>query len=665
MKKVDKHLLFRSLLALLSVLFIFGKSQGAQAAGECLVSAEASNSWTTTDGICRQYNLSIANNGSDALTEWSIILDIGEEGRLDQFWCCHVSQTGTFLTIGNESYNGTISPGSSVSGIGIIVELPGKDTISGTYDFDPAAGTLTPIFSPVEDGEENVGDDAAETGEGDSDGGDAKTGEGDSDDGDAETGDGDSDDGSAETGEGDADDGSAETGDGDSDDGDVETGDDSAEAGQESHDGDWPNLKDYTGSGGMYGPLTLDGVNICNKSGKRVQLRGVSTHGLAWFPQYVNRETFQALRDEWGVNLIRLAMYTEEYGGYCAGGDRQALEALIDKGVNICRDLGLYCIIDWHILSDNNPLINKDAALDFFDRISAQYASYDNVIYEICNEPNGCSWSDVKTYADYVIPVIRANAPDSLIICGTTTWSQDVDSVAADPVAYPYNVLYAVHFYAASHGYWNRQKVVNAINAGTPVFVSEFSTCDASGSGAINYDEAEAWRELITDYNLSYAGWNLANKDESSSFFPAGCSKLSGWTDDEISDTGKWLRTLIRSGKGNPPVIAMDEPEPIDPEELYRENVFYLPEYLTGIDEETFFKTAPRTVIIAEGSEAIGSKAFAECTGLLYVVIPDSVISIADDAFDGSENVILVCGKDSKANQYAKKHNMDVRREAK
>ena len=160
----------------------------------------------------------------------------------------------------------------------------------------------------------------------------------------------------------------------------------------------------------MYGPLTLDGVNICNKSGKRVQLRGVSTHGLAWFPQYVNRETFQALRDEWGVNLIRLAMYTEEYGGYCAGGDRQALEALIDKGVNICRDLGLYCIIDWHILSDNNPLINKDAALDFFDRISAQYASYDNVIYEICNEPNGCSWSAITVSFGTKMPVFKVRS---------------------------------------------------------------------------------------------------------------------------------------------------------------------------------------------------------------------------------------------------------------
>ena len=406
----------------------------------------------------------------------------------------------------------------------------------------------------------------------------------------------------------------------------------------------------------MYGALTLNGTDLCNTDGYRVQLRGVSTHGLHWFPQYVNPETFGALRDDWGVNLIRLAMYTGE-GGYCDGADRQQLENLIDAGVQSCLELGLYCIIDWHILSDGNPLQNMGAALDFFGRMSAKYADYDNVIYEICNEPNGCSWNDVKAYANEVIPVIRANAPYSIIIVGTTTWSQDVDTAAYDPVADPYNVMYAAHFYAATHGDWNRQKIVNALNAGAPVFISEFSTCDASGDGAIDYMSAGYWKDLITERNLSYAGWNLANKDEASSFFPASCGKLSGWTEEELSDTARWLRQLIQDGSENPPVVDRDE---VSADELYKEAVLYLPGDLAEIRDEAFSGTNVRTVVIPEGVLSIGPKAFAECGNLRYVEIPETVISIAEDAFDGNE-IVFVCGKGSAAAAFAAEHGIPVK----
>ena len=599
------------------------------AEGECLVSLTVSNQWNTAWGVCRQYDLSVTNHSSSALNGWNILLDIGEGGRLDQAWCCLVSQDGNVLNISNEGYNGSVPAGGSASGIGIVIDLPGEDTVSGTYEYNPADGSLTKIASGNGNGS------GSENGSGENGSG--------------------SENGGGENGSG-GENGGGENGSG------GENGGGNGSGGENGGGSGFQSVY-IPGGSGMYGPLTLDGVNICNNSGSPVQLRGVSTHGLAWFPQYVNEETFRALRDEWGVNLIRLAMYTEEYGGYCSGGNRQALEALVDEGVNICLDLGMYCIIDWHILSDGNPLIHKAEAINFFDRMSEKYASCNNVLYEICNEPNGCAWSDVKAYADEVIPVIRAHAPHALIICGTTTWSQDVDNVAASPVADPYNVLYAVHFYAATHGSWNRQKVINAINSGTPVFVSEFSTCDASGNGAINYTEADEWKNLITEYNLSYAGWNLANKDESSSFFPANCSKLSGWTDDEISDTGKWLRNLIQSGTGNPPVIVPDD-RTVTPEELYKEDVFYLPSGLTTAEEEAFSLTGARTIVIAYGTRYIKDRAFAQCAGLKYVEIPDSVNEIAENAFEESDQVIFVCSPNSTAAEYAVNHGIEVRQKA-
>ena len=296
-----------------------------------------------------------------------------------------------------------------------------------------------------------------------------------------------------------------------------------------------------------HGKLSVNGTRLVDKNGKSYQLKGVSTHGIAWYPQYVSKAAFKTLRDDWGANMIRLAMYTAEYNGYCSGGDKNELESLVNSGVKACTELGMYAIIDWHILSDGNPNQNKSAAKSFFRKMAQKYQSYNNVIYEICNEPNGgTTWSQIKSYADDIIAVIREYDKDAIIIVGTPTWSQNVEQAAKNPVKNGKNVMYAVHFYAATHKQWLRDKVKSAINSGAPVFVSEFSICDSSGNGSIDYTEANKWKSFINDNNLSYAGWSLSNKAETSALIKSGCNKTSGWSKSDLSDTGKWLRSMIK-----------------------------------------------------------------------------------------------------------------------
>lgn len=285
-----------------------------------------------------------------------------------------------------------------------------------------------------------------------------------------------------------------------------------------------------------------------DKNGDKYQLKGLSTHGMTWFPQYVSEETFKTLRDDWGANLIRLAMYTDtgDSYGYCSGGDKAEIKKLLDDGVGYASDLGMYVIIDWHILNDNNPNNHIEDAKDFFNTVSKEYAEYDNVLYEICNEPNGgTTWTDVKSYAETIIPVIRANDKDAIIIVGTPTWSQDVDIASEDPVTGYDNIMYAAHFYAATHKQELRDKISKAIDNGLPVFISEFSICDASGNGAIDYNEADAWFEFIDKYNLSYASWSLSNKAETASLFSSSSTTVSDFSESDISDTGKYIRDKI------------------------------------------------------------------------------------------------------------------------
>ena len=299
------------------------------------------------------------------------------------------------------------------------------------------------------------------------------------------------------------------------------------------------------------GALSVSGTKLVDSEGNPVQLKGISTHGLAWYPDYINQECFAQLKEEWGADLIRLAMYTAEYGGYCTGGDKDSLKALVRNGVQYATECGMYVIIDWHILSDNNPNTYIEEAKTFFREMSQEYADYTNVFYEICNEPNGgTSWKEVKSYAEQIIEVIRENDEDGIILVGTPNWCQYVDQAAADPIEDCENVMYTLHFYADTHRDSLRNTMIAALDAGLPIFVSEYGICDASGNGAINKEQANRWVSVMNQYGISYVAWNLSNKGETSAIFKTGCSKVSGFAAEDLSDSGKWLYEML-SGTGS------------------------------------------------------------------------------------------------------------------
>ena len=295
-----------------------------------------------------------------------------------------------------------------------------------------------------------------------------------------------------------------------------------------------------------HGKLHVDETQLVDKNNEPYQLYGMSTHGIAWFPTFINEKAFTTLRDSWNTNCVRLAMYTYENGGYCNGGNKSNLKKLIQNGVSYATNLGMYVIIDWHVLNDRNPLTYLDDAKDFFAEMSKKYAKQDNVIYEICNEPNDCSWTDITDYAKEIIPIIRKNKKDAIILVGTPTWSQDVDEATYEPLAFD-NIMYVVHFYAATHTYSLREKVENAIQYGTPVFISEFGMCTADGKGKNNFKQAQMWFDLIDKYKLSYFCWNLSNGRDTCCVLKPTAHKTSDWSDDDLSEAGAWIVNKFRS----------------------------------------------------------------------------------------------------------------------
>ena len=282
---------------------------------------------------------------------------------------------------------------------------------------------------------------------------------------------------------------------------------------------------------------------VVDKNQSVFQIQGISTHNLAWYPEYVNVDTFRKLRDEFNINTIRLAMYTAEDGGYCVSDDtaRQQMLACLTSGIEAAIQLDMYVIVDWHILSDSNPNLYKETALSFFERIASTYGDKPNILYEICNEPNGdTSWDEIKSYSVDVIDRIRMYAPQSIVIVGTPTWSQDVDIASSSPIERT-NLLYSLHFYAATHKEDLQSKLQTALTNGLPVFVSEFGITEASGSGIVDTTSADTWMKLLNENSIGYIYWNLSNKDEACALLRSSCTSLSDWTFDDYSPAGQWF----------------------------------------------------------------------------------------------------------------------------
>lgn len=310
-----------------------------------------------------------------------------------------------------------------------------------------------------------------------------------------------------------------------------------------------------------HGKLHVENGKLKDQNNEVVQLKGVSTHGINWFPQYVNQSDFNDLFNQWNANVVRLALYVTDYNGYCSGRNQTQLRNLVEEGIEYALKSDMYVIVDWHILSDGNPLDHVDTAKVFFNEISKKYKNHNNIIYEICNEPNGSggTWANIKNYANQVIPIIRNNNKDAVILVGTPNWDQELQYPMQDPLPYN-NLMYTLHFYAATHKEALRNIAKTALQHNVPIFVSEFGICDASGTGGIDINSGDAWMKLLNQYQVSYCKWNLSNKNETSAMIKSSCTKTSGFTENDLTDSGKWYlqqldgKLLInQSGNGDNP----------------------------------------------------------------------------------------------------------------
>lgn len=293
----------------------------------------------------------------------------------------------------------------------------------------------------------------------------------------------------------------------------------------------------------LHGQLRVDGNRIVNQHGVPVRFDGMALFWSQWQPQYWNPQCVRWLADDWKCGIIRASMAIEN-GGFLAdpNGEIAKVKRVIDGAVAA----GLYVVVDWH---DHNAHSHVDAAKSFFADIAKTYGKLPNIIYETFNEPwEGQGWKEsIKPYHEKVIPSIRQHDPDNLILLGTPRWSQDVDVAADNPVTVSTNLIYTLHFYAGTHRQMYRDKADVALRKGLALMVTEGGLSQAEGDGPIDTAEARKWFTFMRDRNISWMNWSVCDKYESSAALTAGASGTGGWSDKNLTPSGRWVRATIRA----------------------------------------------------------------------------------------------------------------------
>lgn len=164
------------------------------------------------------------------------------------------------------------------------------------------------------------------------------------------------------------------------------------------------------------------------------------------------------------------------------------------------------------------------------------------------------------------------------------------------------------------------------------------STVDKAWIGASNTSGAWKW---LDGTNVQYSQWGYNEPSGTGTGLGAAASFDGSWYahDDALDIHIQSFITEQFTGIGLPQVK--------------------LPASTFYVDDEAFVGNSTiQSVVAPDGLQVIGTRAFADCTNLKCITLPDSVSYIAEDAFENTPDVVIFANVGSYAWQWAEKQGI-------
>ncbi len=193
--------------------------------------------------------------------------------------------------------------------------------------------------------------------------------------------------------------------------------------------------------------LSVAGRDVVSDQNEVVKLRGINMDGYFWaweWDQNLHNDYADAsdirFLDSLGANAIRLCL-NYNYFATNDGFD------YIDRYLTWCDTLGIYVLLDMHVVPQGNGIFTNPAAqqqlIDIWQGIAERYAAREVVLgYDLMNEPwpgDSALW---YTYANRLIDSIRVIDPGHIIMVENT-----LDGELFEVINEP-NILYSYHDYS-------------------------------------------------------------------------------------------------------------------------------------------------------------------------------------------------------------------------
>lgn len=274
-------------------------------------------------------------------------------------------------------------------------------------------------------------------------------------------------------------------------------------------------------------PVSVKGNKFVTSDGKPVVFRGLNVSD----PDKMDKEGhwdkrhFEEIKS-WGANIVRFPVHPRAWR---SRGKEEYLK-LLDKGVALAAEQGLYVIIDWHSIGNlknemyQHPMYDTSLkeTYDFWRTIAQHFKGNPTVaFFELFNEPTlihgelgSCTWDQWKTIMEELILIVRSNGATAVPLVAGFNWAYDLTEIAKAPINAE-GIGYVSHPYPQKRPKpWEKQWTSDwgFVAEKYPLMLTEIGFCGPDDKGAhVPVISDESYGDAITKYTnergISYVVW--------------------------------------------------------------------------------------------------------------------------------------------------------------